>query len=482
MRGTTDHYNTAQQVEEEVRRTAAYSEHVDEPLPPRQLFGTLAVDDLIAMRRKRVAEIRDEVTAKNGTTYTRGLRKDADTLYTEIHSHPVLSRDYIDNPDGYQKEVSRWLKHLARDFVSRMPEGVEFTALMHLDEAHLHVHILAINAADPKLDANKLHAGKRAAAAHREANGSDAIVPLPKPELIARPNKPKQPRPSKNRATQKKNDARHTEAVATWEADCAPIDAENARRMEVWKAENDAHLASGRNARGTSGPIKAYNAAMRQVQDDYYEAVGKPCGLLRHGPRQARKPTKEYKADQEQARHMADEIERMNLQRQEQEARDADLTAREAQQAIAETALAEQRAAHEVDVAAKAKALEDQRAKLARAESEAQSALAAQAKEHREKENELREREVELTEAMVAMGQVLDAVESGEAEVVGGKLRMSKWPKFLQRMVAPAVEDAPSAPVMTLVRRFLQLVVRGREVAQGADGPSVQDDGRGLGA
>ena len=46
-----------------------------------------------------------------------------------------------------------------------------------------------------------------------------------------------------------------------------------------------------------------------------------------------------------------------------------------------------------------------------------------------------------------------------------------------RRVLAPAAEDALSAPVMKLVRRFLQLVVRGREVAQGAEGPSVQDEG-----
>ena len=140
----------------------------------------------------------------------------------------------------------------------------------------------------------------------------------------------------------------------------------------------------------------------------------------------------------------------------------ADLAAREAQHAAAEAALAERKSAHDAAATAEAKALEDQRAELARAEAEAQKSHAEKAKAHSEKENELRAREAELTEVMDAMGEVLDAVEKGDVDVQDGKLRMSKWPSFLRRMVAPAAEDAPSAPVMKLIRRFLRLVVRGR--------------------
>lgn len=477
VRGTTDHYNTAEQVEEEARRTPAYSEHVATPMPYIHVGGTLKIDDFIAHRRKRVAEIREEVTAKNGTSYTRSLRKDAATLYTEIHSHPIKSADFIAAPDDHLAEVERWKQHLLRDFWKRMPKGVQFTAVLHADEAHLHIHILAFNAGDPKLDANKLHAGKRRAAEYRKFNDSDAIASLPRPNLLERPKKPKKLRPSKNRVTQKKNDAQHAEEVAVWEAECALIDAENARRLEDWEEKNAAHLKAARDARGTNGATKAYNAAMRKVQDDYYEAVGKPCGLLRHGPRQARKSTKQYSAEQRQAKLMAEDMERLERQRQEQAASATALAAREAGVVVAETALAERQAAHEAEVAARMKALDDQRVAPARADAEMQKSLAAQAKAQSEKENELRSREAELTGAMDTMGQVLDAIENGEAEVVDGGLHMPRWPNFVRRVLAPAEEDKPSTPVMKLVRRFLQLVVRGREAMQGAEGPAVQDDG-----
>lgn len=481
VHGTEDHFNTAEQVEEEARRTPAYSEHVPTPMPYIHVGGTLTIDELIALRRKRVAEIRETVTAKDGTSYTRSLRKDAATLYTEIHSHPIKSADYIAAPDEHIAEVQRWKQHLLRDFRKRMPKDIQFTAVLHADEVHLHIHILALNAGDRKLDASKLHAGKKAAAEYREANGSDAIASLPKPDLEERPKKPKKPRPSKNRVTQKKNDARHAEEVAAWEAECAPIDAKNAERLKIWELENAAHLKAARDARGTNGATKVYNTAMRKVQDDYHEAVGKPCGLLRHGPRQARKSTKQYAAEQKQAKLMADEMGRLDRQRQEQAASATALAAREADVAAAETALVERQGAHEVEVAAGMKALDDQRLALARAEDEMQKTLAAKAEALEEKEKELRSREAELTVAVEAMDQVLDAVENGAAEVVGGKLYMPKLPGFFRRLATPAAQDTPPSLMMGFVRRFLRLIVRTQSRLGGnaPDADSYQDHGPG---
>jgi hypothetical protein len=147
--------------------------------------------------------------------------------------------------------------------------------------------------------------GKAAAAVHRDENVSDAIQSLPMPELVARPKKPKKARPSKNRVTQKKNDARHAAAVAEWETACAEISAENALLTSEWEAENKQHLKDARTKRGKPAVQKVYVAALKKLQDDYYEAVGKPCGLLRVGPRLARKSTKEYAADKRQAKRMA---------------------------------------------------------------------------------------------------------------------------------------------------------------------------------
>jgi hypothetical protein len=123
------------------------------------------------------------------------------------------------DPDN-KYQIADWAARIVRDFTARMPDGIDWTVVLHLDESHVHIHILAINTPDPKLDANKLHVGKCAAARWRDCNDSDVIAPLPKPELIPRPLKPRKERPSKNRQTQAKRDARHAEAVVAWEESC----------------------------------------------------------------------------------------------------------------------------------------------------------------------------------------------------------------------------------------------------------------------
>jgi hypothetical protein len=44
----------------------------------------------------------------------------------------------------------------------RMPRGVDWPAVMYLDAGFLHFHIIDINTDEPKMHANKLHAGKEA--------------------------------------------------------------------------------------------------------------------------------------------------------------------------------------------------------------------------------------------------------------------------------------------------------------------------------
>lgn len=46
---------------------------------------------------------------------------------------------------------------------------------------------------------------------------------------------------------------------------------------------------------------KAYNEAMRKFQDDYYEQVGAPCALLRHGPRRRRLTRGEWLSEKRHA-------------------------------------------------------------------------------------------------------------------------------------------------------------------------------------
>jgi len=195
-------------------------------------------------------------------------------------------------------EVKKWTQLVVKDFVSRMPADIEFSAVLHLDEKYVHIHILALNMADPKLSANKLHVGKCAAAQWREEHGpAQTITSLPRPELEPRPSKPKRPKPSKNRMTQAKREAAYVEDLAAWEESCAEVEQRNGEVLDAWKRENDKYLHLKRKTQSRKHSDKAaYEAAMTSFQDRYYEAVGKPCGLLRHGPRMERLSTVQYSA------------------------------------------------------------------------------------------------------------------------------------------------------------------------------------------
>ncbi|WP_376870736.1 Mob protein [Albirhodobacter sp. R86504] len=480
VKGSKDQFNSAAQVEGEAARDPLYSEHVDSPLPPKQLAGTLSIADFRAKRAQLLANITETVTAKNGTTYTRALRKDAATLYTEIHSHPLASEEVMADPDAHAHSIVDWGTRVLDDFKARMPKGIDYTSVLHLDEGHVHIHILAMNTADTKLDANKLHAGKMAAAVHRDQNVSDAIESLPKPDLAKRPNKPKKSRPSKNRVTQKKNDASHAAAVNAWETECAEIDIANDKLITAWQAENKLHLKEGRQKRGRPSVQTAYIAAMKKLQDDYYEAVGKPCGLLRIGPRLARKSTKEYAAEKKQAKRLAAEAARLEEQRKTLVAKESELAVLADDLASVGAALAEQETTHKADVEAAKNALKLERASFQQARVAVEKVHKSRAKELVEKENELLRREAELTEAVEAMSEIFEAVEAGEAEIVNNKLFMSRWPDIVSRMQG-ADRDQVSSPIRKLINGFTRLVLRLSKRMQGSDAPDLQDDRPGLG-
>lgn len=52
----------------------------------------------------------------------------------------------------------------------------------------------------------------------------------------------------------------------------------------------------------------AYKEAMRRYQDDYYELVGRPCGLTRIGAKRRRLTRSEWRNEQEHAQRLADSL------------------------------------------------------------------------------------------------------------------------------------------------------------------------------
>jgi hypothetical protein len=400
------HFNSAAQVLGEAMRVPEYSKHVEDPDKAYRLGGTVSVVELQAKRAQILANLRETVTRKNGTTYTRKLRTDASTLYTEIHSHPLPAADFMKDRKTHGPEIQKWVAHALSDFKLRMPKDIDWSAVMHVDEGFVHFHILAINTSDPKLDANKLHSGKIAAAKLREELDTPTAVPsLPKPTLEKRPNKPKQPRPSKNRETQKKNKIKREAQLAAWELRCSEVASRNAALTAAWDAKNSKHIQVARKARGAIPEKKAYSTALKQLQDRYYEKVGKPCGLLRDGPRKQRLSTRQYAAQKATAKEIGASVEQA-------------------------------------------------KSNLARLEDDAGYALDA-------KERYLK-KEAELDAGIAAMDKLVTNIASGDAVVTEDGITMTDIPPFFERLFGA---KPPSTKIANLFRKIIRLIGRddGRE-------------------
>lgn len=407
VKGTTDHYNSAAQVMGEAMREPNYSKHVEAPGKVWHLAGTLSVRELQRKRALILSNLKETVSRKNGTTYERRLRNDAATLYTEIHSHPLPANDYLNAPHRHHPDIGKWSDLALTNFKSRMPAGIDWSAVMHLDESHVHFHILAINTTDPKLDANKLHAGKMAAARLRvELDAPTAITSLPRPELQKRPKKPKQPRPSKNRDTQRKNSIKRTAQLAAWKSECIEIEQSNAEKMKKWEERNKGHLQAARLTRGAIPEKQAFTDAMKNLQDSYYEAVGKPCGLLRDGPRNTRLSTVEYDQRKQSARVIA-------------------LDLNQATQAV------QQASAIKEDYLKKAAALAAEKA--------------------------------EFDEGVKATETLVTQLETGQATISNGAVQIQNPPAFIQRLFKRKPAETHSTGIF---RRLFKLIIRGNDAVK----------------
>ncbi|MEP3844676.1 MAG: Mob protein [Paracoccaceae bacterium] len=416
------HFNSAAQVLGEAMRVPEYSAHVETPGKIYCLGGTMSVAQLQAKRAGILVGLKETVTLKNGKTYERKLRHTAATLYTEIHSHPLSAAEFLADPNKHHPEIKKWYELALADFEERMPAGVDWTAVMHLDESHVHFHILSINSNDAKLDANKLHAGKAAAARLRAGlDKPTAVSSLPKPELEKRPRKPKQPRPSKNRETQRKNKLKREAQLAAWDEACKEVEARNAAVMADWTKSNGEHLSAARKERGKIPEKDTYNAAMKALQDRYYEHVGKPCGLLRDGPRGERLSTVEYASRKTAAKKMAADCELIEKGRN--------------------------RVDHEIDM------VEDIKAS------------------HAQAFGDLSRKQAQFDEGLEAMETLVTQLETGDATISAGAIQMQNPPSFLKRLFKP---DTDETQTIGIFRRLLKLIVQGVEGEKGANEKSLR--------
>jgi hypothetical protein len=301
-------FNSTEQVFGEAMRTPKYSTHIDNPEPPNVITtaGAIHPIELKELHDQIANNTRLRIRSAAGKEYERRLKTDAKTLYTEIHSHPAKPSD-LHGKEGLEKDLDTWLTRIVTDFKQRMLADVQFSIVVHLDESRVHCHILAININDPKLDANKLHVGKAAAAKYRQEHPQRQTAPsLPRPALIPSPFKPRKPRVSSNPLTLANNQDMYVQSVGAWQDALSNIKERNETATQEWKRANSEHVKMQRRERTLHYSDKtAYTQALIDLQDNYYDAVGQYCGLLRVGPRTQRLTTKEASTRKLDAARMA---------------------------------------------------------------------------------------------------------------------------------------------------------------------------------
>lgn len=158
------------EIADEAERLEGACPHVGNPKPPNILDG-IRPSDVVELIEQRIAEqnkllrrLRKEQPERKEAL--RGIRSDTHVLIGSVFSFP----DPVEDMD--QADYLRWRKDViafARDDAAR--NGAEvLTIVEHLDEAHPHVHVLAVPiCADDnmRMDAKRCHEGHREQDRHK---------------------------------------------------------------------------------------------------------------------------------------------------------------------------------------------------------------------------------------------------------------------------------------------------------------------------
>lgn len=161
------------QVIDEVERVEQFSQHIEAPEPPNQIYG-ISPREVLALHDTMLERAKTKVTLKDGRTVERGIRKDRHTLLGCVASHPYTSRMVKDLPDAraeyedWRRRTVEWLKELYGDKLKCVVE--------HLDETHPHIHAYILPDDDPDCSAralNPAYVAKERAEAEAKAAGDE---------------------------------------------------------------------------------------------------------------------------------------------------------------------------------------------------------------------------------------------------------------------------------------------------------------------
>lgn len=162
------------QVVEEAERNPAFSQHVEEPKPPRLVYG-VSVRDMKEQHEAMLEAARVPVVTKGGHVAHRSVRTDRHTLLTAVASYPV-PRDQVEADPGEKAKYLAWVDANVRFLVERFGQQLK-TVIEHGDETHPHLHAYVLPDELPDLNAARLHPGKAAKLEAEERAKAEGMTP-----------------------------------------------------------------------------------------------------------------------------------------------------------------------------------------------------------------------------------------------------------------------------------------------------------------
>lgn len=162
------------QVVEEAERNPAFSQHVEEPKPPRLIYG-ISVRAMKAQHDAMLEAARVPVVKKDGEVAYRSVRTDRHTLLTAVASYPV-PRERVEADPGEKAKYLAWVDANVRFLVERFGPQLK-TVIEHGDETHPHLHAYVLPDELPDLNAARLHPGKAAKLEAEERAKAEGMTP-----------------------------------------------------------------------------------------------------------------------------------------------------------------------------------------------------------------------------------------------------------------------------------------------------------------
>lgn len=273
----------------EAARLPGHHPHVDCPLPPVLLAGNFGPQDVPAEIERRIAEAKR--AAKGRSKVDRLIiRQDTHVLEAQVFSHPAYTRKAplghegedrpcLDDPET-RRSYLKW-RDLTVNFAlaDAKRRGLEVLSIVeHVDEEHPHIHVLAVPL-NANLNAKSSHPGHAAASRRQQMAAErnlDRLAPADLPASIEPDVVEKSKRGKRRGADIGRNQV--------------PMAKANRTTSEMTKAKIIKALGD-----------RAYKAAMRGWQNDYYSQVALLAGLTRIGPGRRRLTRVEWRQSQQQA-------------------------------------------------------------------------------------------------------------------------------------------------------------------------------------